>query len=161
MNCYRPTLRGWFILLLAILACILLFGCADQRSHQPRIDEHTTITRTMDFSSMLPAIDLLCAVGIAASIAALIWIPIQKWIPLALLTFFGGLIVSAYTVAWLVTWLPYLIGAGFLVGALWGAWHFRSLIMGARAWNAAPENAPPPAAIAKILVPDPTPKTGI
>jgi len=148
-----PTFWKWLAALLALWLVIVLCGCDNTRAHASRIDEHTTITRVMDFSSMLPALDLLCAIGIAASIAALIWIPIQKWIPLAGITFFGSLIVIAYSVAWMIVWLPYLIGAGFLFGALWTIWHFRGLILGVRrGWNE-PQDSPTPPAVAKVLLP--------
>jgi hypothetical protein len=129
----------------------LLTGCSAGRSHE-RLDEHTTVTHVADFSAWLVPIDLLCCVGIAFSIAALIWIPIQKWIPMAGITFFGGLIVTAYSVAWLIAWLPYLIGAGFIVLGLWLVIHYRSLLLGIRrGWNE-PQDAPNPPIIEKVLL---------
>jgi len=140
------------VMLGVLAAALALSGCSSQRSHgRESVEEHVTITHAADFSAWLVPIDLLCAVGIAASVAALVWIPIQKWIPLAGITFFGGLIVTAYSVAWLIAWLPYIIGAGFLFGALWTIWHFRGLIMGVRrGWNE-PQAAPNPPIIDKIL----------
>jgi hypothetical protein len=109
------------------------------------------VTHHMDFSGWVPAIDLLCAAGIAAAFAALIWVPIQRWIPMAGITFFGSLIVTAHTVAWLVQWMPYLIAGGMLTGALWTIWHFRSLITTIRQnWNT-PDTSPDPALITKII----------
>lgn len=109
------------------------------------------VTHHMDFSAWVPAIDLMCAVGIAASFAALIWVPIQRWIPMCGITFFAGLIVTAHTVSWLVQWMPYLIAAGILVGALWTIWHFRSLIVGVRNYWNTPDTTPDPVVITKIL----------
>ncbi len=109
------------------------------------------VTHHMDFSAWIPAIDLMCAVGIAAAFAALIWVPIQRWIPLAGITFFASLIVTAHTVAWLVQWMPYLIAAGMMIGALWTIYHFRSVIMGVKhGWNT-PEGTPDPTVITKLL----------
>ena len=79
------------------------------------------------------------------------WVPIQRWIPMAGISFFAGLILTAHIVAWLVQWLPYLIAGGMFIGALWTTWHFRSVIMGVKSgWNT-PETAPNPPVIDKIL----------
>ena len=136
--------------LIFVILGAFLCSCSVGRS-AGGVTDHTTITRVADFGAWVPAIDLLCAVGIAAAFAALIWVPIQRWIPMAGITFFGSLIVTAHTVSWLIEWMPYLIAAGLLVGALWTIWHFRSLIAGVRTgWNT-PESAPNPAVIDKIL----------
>ena len=136
--------------LIFIILSAFLCSCAVGRE-PGGVTDHTTVTHVADFSRWVPAIDLLCAVGIAAAFAALIWVPIQRWIPMAGITFFGGLIVTAHTVAWLVEWMPYLIAGGMLIGACWTIWHFRDLITTVRkSWNT-PETAADPALITKII----------
>ena len=135
------------------LLCLLLLSSCSVGRDPGTVTDHTTVTHVADFSRWVPAIDLLCAVGIAAAFAALIWVPIQRWIPMAGITFFGTLIVTAHTVSWLLEWMPYLIAGGMLLGALWTIWHFRSLIAGVRAgWNT-PEDAPNPIIVDKVLAP--------
>jgi len=127
----------------------ILAGCHPSR--RPRIDEHVTITRVMDFGAMVPALTFWCVLGIAACVACLFWVPIQRWIPLAGLTFFAGCIVVAWTVAWLVTWMPWIIGAGVLIGLLWLIPYLRSVLLAIRrSWNE-PADAPNPRIINKLL----------
>ena len=135
-----------------IFVILSAFLCSCTVGREPGgVTDHTTVTHVADFSRWVPAIDLLCAVGIAAAFAALIWVPIQRWIPMAGITFFSGLIVTAHTVAWLVEWMPYLIAGGMLIGAGWTIWHFRDLITTVRkSWNT-PETAADPALITKII----------
>ena len=109
------------------------------------------IVKHHDFSEMVPALVFFCVIGIAASIAALIWIPIQKWIPLATLTFFASCIVVAWTVEWLTAWMPWIIGGGMCIGLLWLVPYLRRLLIDIRAhWNE-PADAPNPKLISKIL----------
>lgn len=138
-------MKPFFIILSAFL-------CSCSVGREPgNVTDHVTVTHVADFSRWVPAIDLLCAVGIAAAFAALIWVPIQRWIPMAGITFFGGLIVTAHTVSWLIQWMPYLIAGGMLIGALWTIWHFRAVILGVKnGWNT-PETAANPPVIDKIL----------
>ena len=76
---------------------------------------------------------------------------IQRWIPLAGLTFFGSCIVVAWTVQWLATWMPWIIGGGLVAGAAWMVWHFRGVIVAIRSsWNE-PASAPNPPVIDTIL----------
>jgi hypothetical protein len=137
--------------LIFIITSLFLCSCTVGRD-RGGVTDHTTVTHVADFSRWVPAIDMLCAVGIAAAFAALIWVPIQRWIPMAGITFFGCLIVTAHTVAWLVEWMPYLIAGGMFTGALWTIWHFRSVIIGIKQGWDSPETAADPTVIAKILL---------
>lgn len=134
---------------IVLILAMLLPACTIRDAGS--VTDQTTIIRVVDFSSWVPAIDLLCAVGIAAAFAALIWVPIQRWIPLAGITFFASLIVTAHTVAWLVQWMPYLIAGGMLAGALWTIWHFRSVIIGIKDGWELPESEENPHIINRIL----------
>lgn len=100
---------------------------------------------------MVPALTFFCVIGIAASIAALIWIPIQRWIPLATLTFFASCIVVAWTVEWLTVWMPWIIGGGMCIGLLWAMPYLRNILLAIRrSWNE-PQDSPNPPIIEKIL----------
>ncbi len=130
---------------LAALICFLS-GCS------PRISvPDIGVTKHHDFSEMVPALIFFCVIGIAASIAALIWIPIQKWIPLATLTFFGACIVVAWTVEWLTAWMPWIIGGGMCFGLLWAMPYLRNILLAIKHnWNE-PQDAPNPPIVDKIL----------
>ena len=129
-----------------LVLALMLTGCAT-RGGAPDIG----ITTHHDFSEMVPALVFFCVIGIAASIAALIWIPIQKWIPLAALTFFASCIVVAWTVEWLTVWMPWIIGGGMCIGLLWSMPYLRNILLAIkRSWNE-PQDAPNPPIIDKIL----------
>lgn len=145
-----PCVYRWRVVGTLVLALILLAGCGDARG-VAQIEETTTITRVQDFSAMVPFLTFWCCIGIAACVACLLWVPIQKWIPLTGLTFFGGCIGTAWTVSWLLEWLPWIIGAGLIIGLLWLAPYLRGLILAIRrSWNE-PQDAPNPPIIEKIL----------
>lgn len=144
-----PRVYRWRVVVPLLLALVLV-GCGDARG-VAQIEETTTITRVQDFSAMVPFLTFWCCIGIAACVACLLWVPIQKWIPLTGLTFFGGCIATAWTVSWLLEWLPWIIGAGILIGLLWLIPYLRGLILAIRrSWNE-PQDAPNPPVIDKIL----------
>lgn len=128
---------------------IMLCGCSE-RAGGPSLG----IYHYHDFSDMVPALTFFCVIGIGASIAALLWVPIQKWIPLAALTFFVACIVVAWTVQWLTVWLPWIIGAGMLLGLIWLMPYLRGILLAVKNhWNTPPES-PDPKLITKILKKD-------
>jgi hypothetical protein len=133
------------VLALALLA-IVLGGCA-KRGDAPDVG----IVHYYDFSAMVPAILFWSVIGCAACIAALIWVPIQKWIPLAGLTFFGSCGVLAVTVSELLPWMPWIIGGGVILGLLWLFPYLRRIVIDVRrSWNE-PAEAPNPPLITAIL----------
>jgi hypothetical protein len=146
--------KRWLALLsLLLLALVSLFltGCG-HRGDQP-VEDKTTVTYIHDFSVMVPALIFWAVIGCAACLAALIWVPIQKWIPLAGMTFFGGCAAFAVLATELLPWVPWILGAGLLVGLLWLTPYLRALLLAVRrGWNE-PEDAPNPAIIDKILPP--------
>lgn len=134
---------------LVAIAALLLTGCTARGIAE--VEERTTVTYVQDFSAMVPFLTFCCVIGIAACVAAILWVPIQRWIPLAGLTFFGGCIVTAWSVSWLLEWLPWIIGAGLCIGLLWLIPYLRGLLIAIRKnWND-PAEAPNPAIIAKVL----------
>lgn len=134
------------ILLIAAALAIALTGCG-RRGAGPDLG----IVHYHDFSAMVPAILFWSVIGCAACIAALIWVPIQKWIPLAGLTFFGSCGVLAVTVSELISWMPWVIGGGVIVGLLWLFPFVRRFVIDVRrSWNE-PAEAPNPPLITAIL----------
>ncbi len=133
-------------LLAAAAVAILLGGCG-RRGDGPDLG----IVHYYDFSAMVPAILFWSVIGCAACIAALIWVPIQKWIPLAGLTFFGSCGVLAVTVSELLPWMPWIIGGGVIIGLLWLFPFVRRFVIDVRrSWNE-PADAPNPPLITAIL----------
>ncbi len=134
------------VLLGCAAAAIFLSGCS-KRGDMPDIG----VIHHYDFSAMVPAILFWSVIGCAACIAALIWVPIQKWIPLAGLTFFGSCGVLAVTVNELLPWMPWIIGGGVIVGLLWLFPFVRRFVIDVRrSWNE-PADAPNPPLITAIL----------
>lgn len=143
--------RAWpliwlFLLITAWLVLQCLTGCV---SRTGGLD--IGITKHHDFSEMVPALVFFCVIGIAASIAAFLWVPIQKWIPLACGSFFALCIVTAYTVQWLIVWLPWIIGGGMAIGLLWLIPYLRRLLIDIRANWDKPADAQDPPLITKIM----------
>lgn len=100
------------------LFCLLICSCA-ARGDAGGIQ----VTHHTDLSSLLNWCIAACLFGLAASIAATIWLPIPKWIGLFGITLFGLTIGGALTVETILPILPWIVLGLFVVAGAIGAFY--------------------------------------
>jgi hypothetical protein len=130
----------------ALIAAVLALFCGCTT----RSDSRLGIVHHSDFSELVPWICAACVLGMALSIAAIIWVPIQRWIPLFTLTTFATCLAMTLFVQAIIPWIPWVLLAAVVLGAGYLILHIRQVVEALRrTWH--DDAAPTPPVITKVL----------